>query len=196
MKKTITAILLLVTLVTGQAYAACDLSNTSGLPEAKVKELELACQTALDEVKGVVVPGVTNLADPGKLSEWGVVAQEWAKALGIAARELGIAADEFLGTTAGKLTAAVIIYQVAGEDIMGIVLGVPLLIVVLVVGSKLAHKCLVEEVVFSETEKNWRGKPLIKKVVLKNISECGEFWLVWCVTLICSVCLAILIIPG
>jgi hypothetical protein len=185
MKRILIAITLLVAFIATPVYAACDLSNVSGLPEAKVKELELACQTALDEATNVM-PGL-DVTNPEALSAYGTVAQEWAKALGIAANELGIAVDEFLGTGAGKLTAAVIIWQVAGDSILGIIIGIPLLIIVIVLGIKFARRGLIKNITYSETEKNWRGKPIVTSIDYRDVDESPSYWIGYVVTIILSI---------
>ena len=51
---------------------------------------------------------------------WGqqaaAAAEGFAKAIGIAAKELGVTVNDFLHTDAGKLTAALIIWKVAGAS--------------------------------------------------------------------------------
>lgn len=54
---------------------------------------------------------------PDNANQWGQVAKEFAQAIGIAARELGVATNDFLGTPAGKLTAGLIFWKVAGDDV-------------------------------------------------------------------------------
>lgn len=68
------------------------------------------------------------MPDKEEITSYAKEATEFAKALGIAARELGLAVDDFVKTDAGKLTAALIAWKVLGDDIKGIVFGIPILI--------------------------------------------------------------------
>ena len=149
-------LLLIVGFFTVPAFAACDNINVPGLSDAEEAKLKLSCQQAL--VNATETPDISTLAsgltDPNKLSAYGIVAQEWAKALGIAATELGIAVDTFLDTDAGKLTAFIIIWQVMGETILGFLIGIPLLIVIMWLGIRTAQRAKIRGIEYSETKKS------------------------------------------
>lgn len=180
--------ILLIALVATPAFAECDISNVTGLTAVAKQELKVACQQAMLKSKQVAdnpLAGV-DVSNPEKLSQWGVVAQEWAKALGVAANELGLAADSFLDTDAGKLTAAIIIWHVLGETLLGFVVGVPLLLIVLFLGIRTAHRAKIKSVVYGD-EKNWRGARTIKEIVYFDEDETAMYWVAYVVTLILSV---------
>ena len=157
--------LAILTLFVSGASNACQISGT-GLTEVQKQELTVQCeQMALDAKKlaenplAAVASGNT---DPEQLSQWGVIAQEWAKALGIAAKELGIAVDGFLDTDAGKLTAFVIVWQFLGDTIMGVVLGVPLFITILIIGLRVARSIRVKNIQYGD--RNWIGVRRVESV--------------------------------
>ena len=185
MKRILIAITLLFAFAATPALAEeCIITGVSSLSDDAKHDLKIACLEALKSSKSGI--GNFDVTNPEALSAYGIVAQEWAKALGIAATELGIAADEFLGTGAGKLTAAVIIWQVAGDSLLGLIFGIPLLIVIIVMGSGIARRCLVDKITYSETEKNWRGKPLIKEIQYHDADDCGGYWVAYIATIIFS----------
>ncbi len=180
--------ILLVALVATPTFAECDISNVSGLSAVAKQELKVACQQAMLKSKQVAdnpLAGV-DVNNPEKLSQWGVVAQEWAKALGVAANELGLAADSFLDTDAGKLTAAIIIWHVLGETLLGFVVGVPLLLIVLFLGLRTARRAKIKRVEYRD-EKNWRGAREIKQIIYFDEDETAMYWVAHVVTLILSV---------
>ena len=120
MKKTligiITFTLMSVLAPTASAAQCADIANIHGLSHTQRQEIVVACETAkLD------VTTSTTKVDLMAVSEWGQVAKDWAEAIGIAAKELGFAANEFLATDAGKLTAGLIAWHILGEDIIDIV---------------------------------------------------------------------------
>jgi hypothetical protein len=102
--------------------------DTSGLSEAQVAELKAhAAKVVADAAKQADGTGViaAAAANPGAAvtlaATWGqqaaAAAEGFAKALGIAAKELGLTINDFLHTDAGKLTAALIIWKVAGAGV-------------------------------------------------------------------------------
>lgn len=181
--------ILLVALIASPAFAECDISNVSGLSDVAKQELKVQCQQAMlaaEQLATNPLAGV-DISNPERLSEWGLVAQEWAKALGIAANELGLAVDTFLDTDAGKLTAAIIIWQVAGETILGFIVGIPLLITVIVIGLRTARRAKIKSITYSAEKTNWRGKPEIESIVYLDEDQTFMYWAAHVATLILSV---------
>src|SRR4249919_3594765 len=102
----------LALLCAATAYAGQTAVDTSGLTDAQIAEIKA--------IAAKKVSDVANKADmpnnPGAMitlaSTWGPqmaqAAEGFAKALGIAARELNVTVNDFLASPAGKLTAALI----------------------------------------------------------------------------------------
>ncbi len=195
MKTILTTLMLLIALTATPAMATCDLSNVGDLSESAKATLKLACEQAVHDAAANTVP-VIDMTNPETLSQWGTVAQEWAKAIGIAANELGVAADTFLATDAGKMTAAVILYTVMGDQILAVILGVPLLIIVLVVGIRMANQVRITEVTYHETETNWRGKPKVVSVERMPAHDCPGYWIAYGCTVVLSTVVMMNILPG
>lgn len=168
----------------------CDITDVIGLDKSAMATLRVACEQALldaTKVPNMLSSVAGNLTNPQNLSQYGLVAQEWAKALGIAATELGIAVDTFLDTDAGKLTAFIIIWQVMGEAIVGFLIGIPLLITVLWLGIRTAQRAKIKGIEYSETAKNWRGKPTIKQIHYWDEDQTVMYWMAHIVTIILSI---------
>lgn len=88
--------------------------------QSKITETLEACkQQAQSATPEAVVQNVSAYAE---------VAKGVAEAIGIAAREVGVAVDEFVKTDAGKMTIALIVWHVAGDDLKGIVFGIPIIL--------------------------------------------------------------------
>lgn len=167
---------------------ATQIGNINDLDASTAQELIVQCeqkkllaaQEASNSVVSITKPDGTISTE--KLSEWGKIAQEFAKALGIAAKEMGIAIDDFLGTTAGKLTAIIIIYHVMGEAILGIFLGIPLMFVSWYVGYKLFKFISVKDYE-QKTVRTWRGEKIVNIPTYNSISdmsdnEVGALWFI------------------
>ncbi len=199
LKFKVTILLLLVGLFAiPSAFATtdCDIQDVAGLGAEAMATIRVACEQALlDATKAPSLASVAEgFTDPNKLSAYGIVAQEWAKALGIAATELGIAVDTFLDTDAGKLTAAIIIWQVMGETLVGFAIGIPLLIVVIWLGIRTARRAKIRSITMSETEKNWRGKPIVSEIVYWDEDQTVMYWMAHVVTIILSIMVISLVI--
>ena len=110
------------------AFAAQATMQVDGLSEAQVAELKAIAAAKVAEVAKQADGSIAaNLPkDPGALTTmaatWGTqaaaAAEGFAKALGIAAKELGVTVNDFLHTDAGKLTALLIIWKVTGTTII------------------------------------------------------------------------------
>lgn len=64
-------------------------------------------------------------------SAWGEMGTNMGRALVAASREVGVAANEFAATPLGKLTVAIVAYKLIGQDILGALIGIPMLLVIL-----------------------------------------------------------------
>lgn len=178
MKKILTAIVLMASV--NSAYASCaKIDQIQGLTNEVRQEMKVQCETKkleLAKKANTVVAGATDIAsqitNPEALTEWGQVATEFAKALGLAARELGIATNDFLQTPAGMLTASLIIWHVAGESLLGVFIGVPLLIFWLWTCLRLWRKAMIKETHYT-TMKTWYGaeKRVVDKIEYSDDSE-------------------------
>lgn len=89
--------------------------DTTGL--TKSQKAELAVQAAKlaenNEAPKIPTPPVVEQVD-----KWVAIGANVGKGLAGAAKELGVAANEFVQTPVGKITAGLIIWKVAGNDIM------------------------------------------------------------------------------
>ncbi|WP_210498972.1 hypothetical protein [Vibrio crassostreae] len=117
MKRLITT-LLLVFSVTAQAN--CDLAVKNISDETVKNTTLIACMKAEKEAiahsEDITEAAIGVLAEPDKLEE---LAHSYSSAIGIMAKDLGVAANEFIDTEAGQLAVYAIIYTVFGEDIKG-----------------------------------------------------------------------------
>lgn len=98
---------------------ACNLTGVDGLPDSVVKQLELECEKAKE-----TATSAAETYKVEKLSAYAEVATQVAKALGVAAKELGLAVNDFLKSPAGLLTAGVIIVKVLGPLLFSIMAAV------------------------------------------------------------------------
>jgi hypothetical protein len=108
------------------SFAAQTTVDVSGLNDAQIAELKAQAAAAVAKAaKGdpkEIGAGITLAATWG--SQAATAAEGFAKALGIAAKELGVTVNDFLQTDAGKLTAILIIWKIAGTAAVKMLYGV------------------------------------------------------------------------
>lgn len=92
-------------------------------------------------------------------TKWGSVAKEFAEALGIAAREMGIAVNDFLQSPAGFLLAAVLVIKFAG----GFVIGFPFTVFSILCVLYLAKKVYTAEIEYENVPMFW-GAITVRRV--------------------------------
>lgn len=103
--------------------------------------LALACSTV------AVAANTPPAPDPSTATQWATdmatVAESFARAIGIAARELGVAVNDFLKTPAGVLTAVVILWKVIGSDLLTVLTCVPIMAIFTIAYFKILRGLLV-----------------------------------------------------
>lgn len=83
-----------------------------------------ATEAAKESVPAVVEKAKEVVAAaPEKAFDYAAKGAEIGRALASAAKELGVAADNFLNSTTGKLTAFVIVYKLIGAEVVKIAVG-------------------------------------------------------------------------
>lgn len=119
---------------------------TRGLSNEKTATLLESCRT------GSTAPAVIEkMADPDNASKWSAAAKGFAEALGIAAKELGIAANDFLDSPAGYLLAAILLFNYAG----GAIVGFPFTVFTLIFWWYINRRILIESVEYERVPILW-----------------------------------------
>ncbi len=177
------------------AFAACaENIDTSGLSAAQVAEIKsIAANKAAEAAKQKAEQGAATLTpkDPSTLATmaatWGqqaaVAAEGFAHALAIAAKELGITINEFLATPAGKLTAALIIWKVAGAAIVHMLYGIFFLTVGLSFSRMLYMRIFTkgyEKVEYKRFGGLWSGTKMVRiPKTISGLETDGEWLMLW-----------------
>lgn len=121
-----TQLFLAIVLMFGTGMAYADIS-ANGLTPAQRADME--AQIASLKAKNVKdgadinmngVASVANVSDPQQLEKYAQFGEAIAKSLGSAAKELGVAVDEFMQTGTGTLVMVLVVYHFFGSDIIGI----------------------------------------------------------------------------
>jgi hypothetical protein len=112
-------------------YAQID---TSQLTPAQVSAL----QAAANEMSGSSVKNI-SAGTREELTAWGQLGQDLGKGLVSAAKEVGVAASEFSQTPLGKIVTFILVFKLIGADILGVLIGIPIMIAGIYFGVKIMN---------------------------------------------------------
>jgi len=110
----------LAVLLCGSPANAAITVDTTGLTEAQKATLV----QQVEQMKTAAAKAEqASQFTPDKVNEWAELGKNIALAFTTVAKELGVAADQFLNSTTGKITLVLIIWKVAGQDILSLAIG-------------------------------------------------------------------------
>ena len=179
------------------SFAGQSSVDTSGLSEAQVAEIKAyAAKQVADVARAAAQPATAETVTAGVTlaATWGqqaaMAAEGFAKAMGIAAKELNVTINDFLKSDAGKLTAILIIWKVAGAAVVKALYGMLFVTVgltmVRVIYTRLFTKGY-EKVEYSRFGGFFKGTRLVRIPKsfsdLDNDGEWLAFWVMIALTL-------------
>lgn len=91
--------------------------DTSKLTPEQVRQL----QAQVEKMQGQ--PSNISASVRKEAEAWGELGSNMGKAMVSAAREIGVASNEFASTPLGKIVVAIVAYKIVGQDILGLVMG-------------------------------------------------------------------------
>lgn len=150
MKRFIMAVLFVLTSFAGQVTAAG--LDTTGLTEAQARELaQLAAKMKADSTSPTNISAEVRK----EATAWAELGGNIGVAMVSAAKEVGIAADEFSRTGLGKVVTTIVVYKIVGKDLVGIAVGSTVLIIGLAVGLFIIFSKMGADVVYENRPILW-----------------------------------------
>ncbi len=144
--------LLILTVCLISPAAAAEI-NTYGLTEQQ--QAELALQAAKMKAEDP-----TKVAD--RMAEYAEIGQKYGVALAATAKELGVAADELLDTMVGKVALVLIVWKVMGEELIGILIGIPYMVIGFLAWFYMFRRlCVIESITRTPVEGRWLRKKIV-----------------------------------
>lgn len=123
--------------------------RVTGLTEeqsAKLR-LEAAQMKAMPDSSGAVTE---------RMAEYAELGQKYGIALAATAKELGVAADDLLDTTVGKVGLVLIVWKVMGDDLLGVLVGVPYMIMGFLAWFYMFRRmCVIASITREPVENRW-----------------------------------------
>lgn len=146
------------------AFAAVEV-NTSGLTDAQkaelVKQAEAMKMTSTPEAQLVE-----------KVDKWVDVGEKVGKMMGGAAKEVGIAVNDFVKTPVGLMTAGIILWNYMGGMIIHVVAGAIFFVVSFSLLTYMMRRCALVKITYDkDAGKNWLGRYAVLKVERDGLSE-------------------------
>lgn len=115
--------------------------DTSGLTPAQLKEIEFSVNRLKTENSGN--PANTSANIRKEVSAWAEIGTNVGQAMVAAAKELGVAATSFAETPLGKITVAIVVFNLIGSSLAKIVIAFTCLAIgigIFFVARKMAQK--------------------------------------------------------
>lgn len=180
-----------LTVFSATAFANQTVIETKGLTEAQIAELKaIAAKKVAESAVAATNPeasaekitaGVTLAATWG--TQAAAAAEGFAKAMGIAAKELNITINEFLTSPAGMLTAGLIIWKMAGAALMHALYGVVFLTVGLIMVRVLYTRLFTKSYEKVEYSRFWglmSGTKMVRvPKTIQDLRTDGEWLAFW-----------------
>ncbi len=168
--------------------------DADGLSTAQIAELKANVARQVASAASASAPG-TAIEQVTAAATWGtqasIAASGFAKALGVAAKELNLSINDFLKSPAGILTASVIIWKVFGSGIYGLFF----LTIGLIVLRVLYIRLFTDKYV--KVEYKWFGGLITGTKVVRipksvsDLREDGEWLTLWVIIIALGILLAV-----
>jgi hypothetical protein len=124
-------LLMVFALMFSTAVYAQNSVDVTGLSAAQIAELK---KSVIDAKLQKDEPTNISAIVRQEAGAWGDMGANMGKAMVGAAKEMGVAANDFSQTSLGKVTVGIVVYKIIGRDILKIVVG----LVVLILGSSIS----------------------------------------------------------
>lgn len=121
-----------------------------------------------------------NAPDAEEVNEWAGIAKGFAQAIGVLAKELGVAVNDFLRSPAGILLAAILLVKHAG----GVFIGVPFVIFSVLVFAYVVRRVTTGKVTYENVPLLWGMLTMRRKASVERLELNGEATGTLCMTAI------------
>ena len=138
---------------------------TRGKNPTEIQTILESCRAKASEAASIL-PELT----PEKAADWSNAAKGFAEALGIAARELGIATNDFLTSPAGFLLAAILLFNYAG----GAIVGLPFSIFTILLMYWLIRRLMTGKVEYETVPIFWGAFQYRRKKLAQSVDYISE----------------------
>lgn len=180
MKRILVGLVLgLSALVANAGISSENLSSAGFNKLSEAQKIEILKQVN-EKVEAASAPASVAISSPEKIDKWIDVGTRIGQMMGGAAKEVGIAVNEFVKTPVGKWTMALIIWNYMGTMIVHVFGGV----VVLVFGTLALRYFMARlnpvEYTYDHERTNWLGRSRVIKVERNRMDGETIAWFIAC----------------
>lgn len=175
MKTWFMAVMAAIAVVTAPVYSSDAVAAEAKLSSQSVVQAgfdNLSAEQQAQIVQSIAAAQTKDRAVVDTVDKWVNVGERIGKMVGGAAREVGVAANEFVQTDVGRMTAALIIWNYMGNDLVHIFVhvGGGMMFIVLGLSSVVfvLRRAQPLHVEYDNTSKTWYGA---SRIVSKHRSE-------------------------
>ncbi len=146
------------------AYAAnADYVSTKGLTAEQSAQLALQAEQ---------MKKATPLEMADKVDQWVNIGEKVGKMMGGAAKEVGIAVNDFVKTPVGMMTAALIVWNYMGGMLIHVIAGFIFFVTSFTILTWMMRRCIGTEITYDkDAGKNWLGRYAVLKIKRDGLSE-------------------------
>jgi len=137
MKHFILSVILVLSLVSSAWCLGAETVSSAGFGDLTVEQQADVLKN-IASMKAASVTAKTELSTAKQAEEWVDLGQKVGSALGGAARELGVAANDFVKTPVGKMAMFIIIWKFAGHSVVMVCAG----FIILICGISVITYCM------------------------------------------------------
>lgn len=134
----------------------------SDLTEAQIAAIKAQVATMESDALSAAEKAATAVIDnPETVKQWAEMSSAIAQGVGDTAKELGVAANEFLDSPAGLITVVLIAYHFLGTDFIGVIAMFLIFPTLLFVYFRVIRWIRIESVTYNDEKAHWyspRGK--------------------------------------
>ena len=170
-----TMFLLLALMLVAMPAFAQDTNPCADIPEATRGKNADSVETILDlcrkaNVKPALSINTTVLPEAEEVSEWSQAARGFAEAIGVAAKGLGIAVNDFMKSPAGVLLALILLLNYAG----GVIIGVPFVMFTILVFAYMFRRATIDSISYENVPMFWGMITVRRRTVVKMTGINGD----------------------
>jgi hypothetical protein len=186
MKKLISVCAVMIQIATFPVFASVEV-DTRGLSDSQKATLVQQVEQMKQQDPYQIVPGAGKVADVA--DKWVNIGERFGKMFGGAAKEIGMATNDFLKTPVGMMTAGVIIFNYVGSPIIHVVLGLLILFIGLAITLYFQSTATKLVIKYDNTSKTWWGgyNVLEKNRDQLNVEYAVGLWISYFVIFVVSI---------
>lgn len=130
-------------------------------------------------------PAAAVLADPKKMDEWLTLGEHMGKMMGGAAKEVGVAVNDFVNTPVGQMTMVLVVWKYMGGTLVHVVGGLLVWALGVLVVGFLYRRMRDTTIEYNKEVRNWFGnhprvrvqRPALSRGEVSNLFYSAAFFL-------------------